>query len=476
METFMSINSAINGFLWGPVMLIILAGTGLYLSVRGGFIQFRHFGFVLKRTIGGLFKGTQRDAEGHNISPFQAVSTALASTVGTGNIVGVATAITIGGPGAVFWMWLSALLGMMTKYSEIVLAVKYRETNEDGMYVGGPMYYIKNGVGAKYKTLGGVVAAVFAVFAALACFGIGNMTQGNSIAGSMNTTFGIDPKITGIVLAILVAIVILGGINSIAKVTEMCVPIMALFYLIFALVILFLNREFIPQAIQGIFVGAFNPEAVLGGGAGVGIMVAIQMGIARGVFSNEAGLGSAPIAHAASSTNEPVEQGLWGIFEVFVDTILVCSMTALVILTAQDPATGEPLWKTGNYDGAALTAKAFEFALPGNWGSMFLTIALLLFAFSTMVGWSYYGEKAWEYLFRKNEKTRRTVILIYRICFIIAVYIGAVGGLEFVWSVADTLNAAMALPNLVGILLLSGVVIKETKRYFSKNKTKVKYE
>ena len=277
-------------------------------------------------------------------------------------------------------------------------------------------------------------------------------------------------------LAILVAIVILGGINSIAKVTEMCVPIMALFYLIFALVILFLNREFIPQAIQGIFVGAFNPEAVLGGGAGVGIMVAIQMGIARGVFSNEAGLGSAPIAHAASSTNEPVEQGLWGIFEVFVDTILVCSMTAFVILTAQDPATGELLWKTGEYDGAALTAKAFEFALPGNWGSMFLTIALLLFAFSTMVGWSYYGEKAWEYLFRKNEKTRRTVILIYRICFIIAVYIGAVGGLEFVWSVADTLNAAMALPNLVGILLLSGVVIKETKRYFSKNKTKVKYE
>ena len=473
MEAFMSFNSAVNGFVWGPIMLVLLVGTGLYLSVRAGFIQFRHFGFVLKRTFGGLFKGTQRDSEGHNISPFQAVSTALASTVGTGNIVGVATAITIGGPGAVFWMWVSALLGMMTKYSEIVLAVKYREVNEDEQYVGGPMYYIKNGVGAKYKTLGTVVAAVFAIFAAFACFGIGNMTQGNSIASSMESTFGINTSVTGIVLAIIVAVVILGGINSIAHVTELCVPVMALLYFVFAGVILVLNAEFVPDAIHAIFVGAFNPSAVLGGGAGVGIMTAIRMGIARGVFSNEAGLGSAPIAHAASSTKEPVEQGLWGIFEVFVDTILVCTLTALVILSTQDPTSGKLLWQLQEFDGAALTAKAFEYALPGTFGSVFLSIALLLFAFSTMVGWCYYGEKAWEYLFRNNAKVRKVVIIVFRICYIGAVYIGAVGGLEFVWGVADTLNGCMAIPNLVGLLLLSGVVIQETKRYFNKNKTKV---
>lgn len=468
METFMSINSAINGFLWGPIMLIILVGTGLYLSVRGGFIQFRHFGFVLKRTIGGLFKGTQRDSQGHNISPFQAVSTALASTVGTGNIVGVATAITIGGPGAVFWMWISALLGMMTKFSEIVLAVKYRETNEDGMYVGGPMYYIKNGVGAKYKTLGTVVAAVFAVFAALACFGIGNMTQGNSIAGSMQSTFGVAPNITGIVLAILVAIVILGGINSIAKVTEMCVPIMALFYLIFALVILILNAEYIPVAFQAIFVGAFNPEAVLGGGAGVGIMVAIQMGIARGVFSNEAGLGSAPMAHAATSAKDPVDQGIWGIFEVFIVTFIICTMTALVILTTIDPATNDYIWMSGNYAGAVLSLKAFEFALPGKIGAYGLTIGLVLFAMSTMLGWCYYGEKTWEFLFRNHAKARHIAIIAYRCLYVVCVFLGSVWGLEVVWGIADSFNGLMAIPNLLGVLLLSGVVLKETKRYFGK--------
>lgn len=476
MELFMSMNAALNSFVWGPVMLVLMVGTGAYLSFRAGFIQFRYLGYVLNRTVGGALRGEQKAVDGSNISPFQAMTTALASTIGTGNIVGVATAIGVGGPGAVFWMWLSAVFGMMTKYSEIVLAVKYRETNEYGMYTGGPMYYLKNGVGKKHKGLGTFLGTCFCIFAAVACVGTGNLVQGNSIATSMHDTFGLNAKIVGIVLAVIVGLVIIGGINSIAKVTEKVVPAMAIFFIVFSIIILVLQASEIPHAFYSIVVGAFNPEAVLGGGCGIALMTVIQMGIARGVFSNEAGLGSAPIAHAASSTNEPVEQGLWGIFEVFVDTILVCSMTALVILTAQDPATGELLWKTGNYDGAALTAKAFEFALPGNWGSMFLTIALLLFAFSTMVGWSYYGEKAWEYLFRKNEKTRRTVILIYRICFIIAVYIGAVGGLEFVWSVADTLNAAMALPNLVGILLLSGVVIKETKRYFSKNKTKVKYE
>ena len=469
METFMTINSAINGFVWGPIMLTLLIGTGLYLSVRAGFIQFRHFGYAISHTLGGLLRGKQRDAEGHNISPFQAVSTALASTVGTGNIVGVATAITIGGPGAVFWMWISAALGMMTKYSEIVLAVKYRETNEDGQYVGGPMYYLKKGVGEKHPALGSAMAVVFAIFAALACFGIGNMTQGNSIASSMNSTFGIPTNITGIVLAIVVAIVILGGINSIAKVTEMLVPVMALLYLVLGVVILVIHADKIPAAFSDIFIGAFNPSAVMGGGAGVGIAMAIRMGFARGVFSNEAGLGSAPIAHAASSTKNPVEQGLWGIFEVFIDTILVCSMTALIILTATD-ANGAFLWSSGAFDGAALTAKAFEFALPGTFGSVFLSIALLLFAFSTMVGWCYYGEKAWEYLFRNNASARKTVIFIFRLCYIAAVFVGAVGGLELVWGIADTLNGCMAIPNLVGVILLSGVVLKETKDYFAKYK------
>lgn len=476
MELFMSINSAVNSFVWGPIMLVLMVGTGAYLSFRAGFIQFRYLGFVLNRTIGGAIRGDQKAVDGSNISPFQAMTTALASTIGTGNIVGVATAIGVGGPGAVFWMWCSAVFGMMTKYSEIVLAVKYRETNEYGMYTGGPMYYLKNGVGAKHKTLGTFLGTCFCIFAAVACIGTGNMVQGNSISSSLKDTFGISPTIVGVILAVVVGLVVIGGIKSIARVTEKVVPAMAIFYIVFSIAILVLQCTEIPHAFYCIFVGAFNPQAILGGGAGIAIMTVIQMGIARGVFSNEAGLGSAPIAHAASSTDEPVEQGLWGIFEVFVDTILVCSMTALVILTAQDPASGKLLWQTGDYNGAALTAKAFEYALPGNWGAMFLTVALLLFAFSTMVGWSYYGEKAWEYLFRNNEKTRKTVILIYRICFIIAVYIGAVGGLEFVWSVADTLNAAMALPNLVGLLLLSGVVIKETKSYFQRNKTKVHYE
>lgn len=466
MDTFLAINDSINSFIWGPIMLFLLLGTGLYLSIRAGFIQFSHFGHMLKATFGSLFKGKGRDAEGNNISPFQAVSTALASTVGTGNIVGVATAISIGGPGAVFWMWISALIGMMTKYSEIVLAVKYRETNAKGEYVGGPMYYLKNGVGAKMPGLGKVLGVIFAIFAALACFGIGNMTQGNSIASSMESTFGISPIVSGIVVAIIVAVVIIGGIKSIARVTEMIVPFMAAFYIIFSLIILVIHAGELPTALVDVFKGAFNPESVLGGGAGVAVMTAVRMGFARGVFSNEAGLGSAPIAHAASSQKDPVKQGLWGIFEVFVDTILICTMTALVILTATD-ADGSFFWQGGEYAGAALTLKAFEVGLPGIIGSVGLTIGLLLFALSTMLGWSYYGEKAWEYLFRNNEAVRKVVVMIFRIVYVVAVPIGATGGLEFVWGVADTLNGCMAVPNLIGVLLLSGVVLAETKRYFT---------
>jgi AGCS family alanine or glycine:cation symporter len=314
--------------------------------------------------------------------------------------------------------------------------------------------------------LGKVLGVIFAIFAALACFGIGNMTQGNSIASSMESTFGISPMVSGIVVAIIVAVVIIGGIKSIARVTEMIVPFMAAFYIIFSLIILVIHAGELPTALVDVFKGAFNPESVLGGGAGVAVMTAVRMGFARGVFSNEAGLGSAPIAHAASSQKDPVKQGLWGIFEVFVDTILICTMTALVILTATD-ADGSFFWQGGEYAGAALTLKAFEVGLPGIIGSVGLTIGLLLFALSTMLGWSYYGEKAWEYLFRNNEAVRKVVVMIFRIVYVVAVPIGATGGLEFVWGVADTLNGCMAVPNLIGVLLLSGVVLAETKRYFT---------
>ena len=475
MELFMKINTAINGFVWGPIMLVLLLGTGLYLSFRAGFIQFRFLGYAMKHTIGGLFGGTQRTAEGDNISPFQAVATALASTVGTGNIVGVATAIATGGPGAVFWMWVSALLGMMTKFSEVTLAVKYRETGSDGQYRGGPMYYMKNGVGAKFPTLGKVLAVIFSIFAALACFGIGNMTQANSMASTLQSTFHIPTNITGIVLCVIVAAVVLGGLKSISKVTEMLVPFMAVFYVVFGLIIVLVHAPEIGPALKDIFVGAFSPSSVLGGGAGVTVMLAVRMGMARGVFSNEAGLGSAPIVHAATSEKVPVKQGLWGIMEVFIDTIVICTLTALIILTSVEPDTGTFTWleRTADgtsplYDGANLTLRAFELGLPGNLGSYFLTVGLFCFAFSTLLGWNYYGEKAWEYLFRNNESVRKAVILIFRICYIIAVYVGCTGGLQFVWGVADTLNGCMAIPNLIALLILSPVVIKETKDFFGK--------
>lgn len=470
MEFFMTINNAVSNFVWGPIMLCLLVGTGLYMSSRTGFLQFRKFGFVLKHTIGGVFTGQQRDSAGNNISPFQAVSTALASTIGTGNIVGIATAIGIGGPGAIFWMWVSALLGMMTKYSEIVLAVKYRETNRDGQYIGGPMYYLKNGVGEKWPKVGAALGAMFALFAAIACVGTGNMTQSNSIANAFASTFGLNRTVIGIILCVIVAVVILGGIQSIAKITELLVPSMATFYLIFGIIVIGLNIEHVPIAFESIFKGAFAPSSVLGGAAGATIMTVIRMGIARGVFSNEAGLGSAPIAHAASSTKIPVQQGMWGIFEVFT-TIIVCTMTAMIILTVEDPTTGQFLWVGGQYDGAALTLKAFEYGMPGKLGSIGLTFALAMFALSTLFGWCYYGEKTWEYLFRKNETLQKGVTIGYRVLYVGATYLGAVGGLQVIWSIADTFNGLMAIPNLVGVLLLSGIVLKETKEYFvSRNK------
>lgn len=464
------IERTINGFVWGPIMLTLLVGFGYIMTFWSRGQQFRKLGFVFKRTIGGALKGGSKEKDGNNITPFQAMATALASTIGTGNIVGIATAIVMGGPGAIFWMWIAAAGGMMTKYSEITLAVKYREKNEMGMYTGGPMYYLRNGLGSRkgwQGILGKILAFLFSLFAAIACFGIGNLTQGNSIASSLNDTFGVPVQITGVVLAIVVAVVIVGGINGIAKVTEKLVPFMALFYLIFALIVLIINITDIPYAFYSIFVGAFNPEAVGGGAMGVTIGAAIKYGIARGVFANEAGLGSAPIAHASSSTKDPVEQGLWGIFEVFTVSFLICTLTALVILTSFDTDGVTPMWQSG-LDGAPLSLACFNSALPWfNLGAIVVTLGIIMFALSTLLGWSFYGETALLYLFHgASAGTKRVLTLLYRALYVVIVYVGCIGGLQTIWNVSDTFNGLMALPNLIGLFFLSGVVMKETKRYF----------
>ena len=462
MDFIMAINDKVNAFVWGPIMLALLVGTGVYLSVRVGFIQVGKFGYMWKNTIGTLFDGKHKDKLVDGITPFQAVSTALASTVGTGNITGIATAITIGGPGAVFWMWISAFFGMVTKYSEILLALTFREKNAKGENVGGPMYYIENGLGWKW------LAVLFAIFAALASFGIGNMTQSNSIAQALEQTFSIPTWISGVIVAIVVAVVILGGIKSIASVNEKVVPFMAAFYIVCAVIVLIVNFQNIPHAFALIFENAFTLPSAAGGAAGYTIVMAMRYGFARGVFSNEAGLGSAPIAHAASSTQDPVEQGLWGIFEVFLDTIVICTLTALVVLTSG-------LWNTSGLDGVPLSIAAFNQAIPhiGGYG---VTIGMVLFATSTMFGWSYYGEKALEYLFKSTSAgTIRVVIIVYRCLFVIAAVVGAIGGLKAVWAIADTLNGLMAIPNLIALLALSGVVIKTTKKGFERRKNNENY-
>ncbi|MCI6584188.1 MAG: sodium:alanine symporter family protein [Mobiluncus sp.] len=464
MKIILDINAQLNSIVWGPYMLALLVGTGIYLTIRTKFFQVAKFGFAMRSTLGKLLRRQGDKADETNISPFQAVSTALASTVGTGNIVGVATAITAGGPGAVFWMWLSAFFGMMTKFGEIVLAIKFREKNAKGQNVGGPMYYIKNGLNW------GWLATIFAVLATLASFGIGNISQVSSIATAFETSFGWDPLVVGIVLAAVTATVIIGGIKSIARVTEKLVPFMAIFYILLSLVLLVVNANQIIPTLGLIFYAAFNPQAAVGGVAGYTIMMAIQKGVARGVFSNEAGLGSAPIAHSASNTKEPVEQGMWGVFEVFVDTIIICTLTAMVVLT-----TG--IWTDGvgenpKYEGAALTIAAFNHGLPGQWGGWGLTIGLALFAFSTILGWSYYGEKSLEYLFRGSDRASRIAVMAYRIVFslvcVLGAYAGSNAGIKFVWDISDTLNGMMAIPNLIGLLALSGVIFAETKSYLER--------
>ncbi|MFG6149820.1 alanine/glycine:cation symporter family protein [Halobacillus sp. B23F22_1] len=428
---------AASAFVWGPVLLILLVGTGVYLTLRLGFLQFKTLPYALKLA----FKpGKQQKDEKGDISHYQALTTALAATIGTGNIAGVATAVVLGGPGAVFWMWITAVFGMATKYAEAILAVKYRVTDKNGKMSGGPMYYLERGL--KQKWLG----VLFALFGACAAFGIGNMVQSNTVSDVMDSTFSINPWITGILLTIFAALVIIGGIQGIGRVTAFFVPIMAVFYVVGALIIIILNLDLVGPAFGTIFSDAFSANAVGGGILGT----VIRYGVARGVFSNEAGLGSAPIAAAAARTDYPGRQALVSMTQVFIDTILVCTMTGLTIVMA--------FGTDYNSDGADLTTSAFQLFL-GDMGMYIVTFGVIFFAFSTIVGWSYYGEKCFGYL------TGDRALPVYKIVFVLFVLVGAVAQLDTVWLFADVMNGLMAFPNLIGLLLLSGVVAAETNRF-----------
>ncbi|MGJ9384031.1 alanine/glycine:cation symporter family protein [Salipaludibacillus sp. CF4.18] len=428
---------AISNIVWGVPTLILIVGTGLYLTLRLGFLQFRTLPYALKLAFSPEKKDEKSEGD---ISHYQALTTALAATIGTGNIAGVATAVVLGGPGAVFWMWISALLGMATKYAEAILAVKYRVKNKHGEYSGGPMYYIEKGLKLKW------LAVIFAIFGAVAAFGIGNMVQSNSVSGALSETFNINPWITGIILTVLSAFVILGGIKAIGKVTAYVVPAMALFYVIAGLLIMILNWDLVPAAVGLIFSDAFTGQAVAGGAIGA----VIRWGVARGVFSNEAGLGSAPIAAAAARTDYPGRQALVSMTQVFIDTIIVCSITGITIVMGNMYLDG--------IEGAALTSATFEFFL-GPIGGIIVAIGLTFFAFSTILGWSYYGEKCFSYLFSED------FIKYYRIAFVLAIFVGAVAQLDLVWGIADVMNGLMAIPNLIGLIGLSGVVVSETNKF-----------
>lgn len=443
-DTITAANGWLNGYVWGWPMIVLLVGTGVLLTILTGGVQFRYLGFALREVLGKI---TQKSTAAGEVSPFQAVATALASTVGVGNIAGVATAISIGGPGALFWLWVSGVLGMCTKFAEIVIALHYREKDDTGAFRGGAMYTLRKGLGLPW------LATIFAGLVSLAAFGIGNMVQANSVAASLQASFGVDPSITGIVLAVITAAVILGGIKRIGEVTEWMVPFMAIFYLAGGLFILVRFAAEIPAALSLVFSSAFSGAAATGGFAGSTIMLAMRYGIARGLFSNEAGLGSAPIVHAAARTDHPVRQGLYGIFEVFVDTILVCTTTGMVIMV-----TG--VWSNGA-TGAELAGQAFSVGLPGSWGNIVVTTSLVLFAFSTVVGWSYYGETGIVYLFGVRAATP------YRLLWLVFIYLGAVGSLHLVWDVADTLNGLMAIPNLIAVLGSIALLRRLTREFFS---------
>lgn len=450
------INSTVNNFIWGVPAMVCIIGVGLYLSIRTRFIQIRKFKYAMKTTIGRIFK--KRDASDGSITPFQAVCTALAATVGTGNIAGVAGAIAIGGPGAVFWMWISALLGMCTKFAEVTLAVHFRERNQEGDLVGGPMYYIKNGLGKKWQFL----AVLFSLFGVLTVFGTGNATQVNTITTAIDSallnynvcTSKTIPQINlilGIVIAVLVALVLLGGVKRIGKVTEKLVPFMALFYIALAIGVVILNIGNLPTVFASIFEGAFNPRSVTGGVVG-SIFICMKRGVSRGIFSNEAGLGTGSIAHACADTQKPVKQGFFGIFEVFTDTIVICTLTALVIL-----CSGVTI-NYGANAGAELTILGFT-STYGNWISIFSAIAMCCFAFSTILGWGLYGARCIEFLF--SPKVIKPFMVVYALVAIV----GATMDLGLIWGIADTFNGLMSIPNLIALFLLSGTVIKLVKEY-----------
>lgn len=445
MQTLTDLITTLNGIVWGPLMLILILGTGLFLMYGLSFMPLRRIAYSFKL----LWQGRHMKGEG-DIAPFNALMTSLSATIGTGNIAGVATAIFLGGPGALFWMWCTALVGMATKYAEAVLAVKYREVDKKGFHIGGPMFYIKNGLKSHWGWLG----TCFAVFGAAAGFGIGNTIQANSVADAMNSTFALPHLVTGIIMAVLAALVLIGGIKRIACVAGKLVPFMAIAYVFAGLLILIINIGSLPHAFSLIFTHAFTPVAASGGFAGAAVWAAIRFGVARGIFSNEAGLGSAPIAHAAAATNSPVQQGNIAMLGTFIDTIIICSITGLVIITSG-------VWTAGE-NGASLSSAAFESALPGV-GSYIVTLGLSVFAFTTILGWSFYSEKCFEYLFGEG------VITAFRVCWIIAVPIGATANLDFIWLVADTLNALMAIPNLIALILLSPVVFKLTKQHFKRD-------
>lgn len=458
LSTIEAINSAVNNFIWGVPAMICIIGVGLVLSIRTRFLQIRKFPYAMKVTFGRIFK--KREASDGAMTPFQAVCTALAATVGTGNIAGVAGAIAIGGPGAVFWMWVSALLGMCTKFSEVTLAVHFRETNAHGELVGGPMYYIKNGLNKHWHWL----AYLFSAFGVLTVFGTGNATQVNTITTAVNTALtnynviSADAVptvnlIVGIVLAVLIALILLGGIKRIGQVTEKLVPFMALVYIVLAFGVIFLNIGHVPAVFASIFEGAFHPAAVTGGAVG-SFFMSLKKGVSRGIFSNEAGLGTGSIAHACADTQKPIKQGFFGIFEVFVDTIVICTLTALVILCSEVPVA------YGQAAGAELTISGFT-ATYGNWVSIFTAVAMCCFAFSTIIGWGLYGTRCIEFLF--GTRVNKPFMVVYALVAIV----GATMDLGLMWSIAETFNGLMAIPNLIAVFLLSGVVVKLVKEYFA---------
>lgn len=458
LHTIESVNSVINDFIWGVPAMICIIGVGLYLSIRTGFLQIRKFGYAIQTTIGRMFR--KKEASDGALTPFQAVCTALAATVGTGNIAGVAGAIAIGGPGAVFWMWISAILGMCTKFFEVTLAVHFRERNAEGDLVGGPMYYIKNGLGNNWRWL----AYLFAGFGVLTVFGTGNATQVNTITTAIDSALlnyhvistdavPVMNWIIGIVITFLVGLILLGGVKRIGQVTERLVPFMAVLYIVLALGVVVFHFQNIPAVFASIFEGAFHPSAVTGGVIG-SFFLSMKKGVSRGIFSNEAGLGTGSIAHACADTRKPVKQGLFGIFEVFADTIVICTLTALVILCS---GVSVPY---GEAAGAELTIAGFT-ATYGNWVSIFTAVAMCCFAFSTILGWGLYGARCIEFLFDAK------VIKPFMVAYSLVAILGATVELGLLWSIAETFNGLMAIPNLIAVFLLSGTVVKMTKEYFA---------